>query len=106
MDYGYTVVDGLITDLGRFEGEPSWAPYFYENSADGEELSFFEEGCGEYVSLVLISSADAAEYPELAPHIGRYVCVTESDNGFVSTSVLSEHEADKLRAEYAAEEES
>jgi hypothetical protein len=105
MDYGYRIVDGRIADLGKFEGEPEWAPYFYENAADGEELSWFEGGMGEYVSLVLIGDADAAEYPELAPHIGCYVVVAESDNGFVSTSIVSEHEAENLRAEYAADQE-
>lgn len=56
----YETDRGIIQSPGKFEGEPIYAPYFYE--ADGEELSFMEDGCGEYVCLIEIDDDDRTEF--------------------------------------------
>lgn len=92
----YDVNDrGIITTSGKFEGEPLWAPYFYEFASDGEELSF--EGSGDYISLIEISEEDRREFPELPG--GKYIYLVESMGGFVYVSCISEKAAEELRSE-------
>lgn len=99
----YEVDRNWITSPGKFEGEPIYAPYFHEHADDGEELSFMEDGWGEYVSLVSISDEDRKEFPELGDAL--YCVIQENDEGFVCATLLnSETEADDWRAEYEREE--
>lgn len=97
----YHVKDGIIMSLGKYEGEPVFAPYFAFTASYGEELSHMEEGCGVYASLCEIEIDDRAEFPELGDD-DRYVLVTENEQGFVSVKVIaSDEEADQIRAEFA-----
>jgi hypothetical protein len=100
----YTVSKyGHIQSPGKFEGEMLYAPYFHEQ--DGEELSYMEDGCGEYVYLVDVTDEDRTEFPELGD--ARYVLVIESEHGFVSVArVADEESADRLRAAYDNSDES
>lgn len=96
--------DGIITSLGKFEGEPVYAPHFSEFADDGENLSYMEDGCGDYASLIEISDEDRTEFPELGT--AKYVLVTENDQGFVGTVLVAdEAEADVYRAEYATDDD-
>lgn len=93
---------GMITALGKFEAEMCYAPYIYEYASYGEELSFSEDGCGEYVSLVSVDASARLEFPELGS--AAYVLVTESDNGFVSCQLVADEDAaNKIRAAYEEE---
>lgn len=96
----YDVKDGLIRSPGKFEGEPIYAPYFYDGSGDGEELSRMEDGLGDYVALLVVDDTDRAIFPELDQSL-PIVIVTEDDQGFVRCSQLSEDSAQHLREEYA-----
>ena len=98
-------VDGVILDFGKFENEPLYAPYFYEHASDGEELSFMEDGCGAYVSLVKVDDDDRAMFPEF-PADALYVVVEELDTGFVQIDhITSEAHAAQVRAAYEADDE-
>jgi hypothetical protein len=102
----YTVVDGIIRDPGKFESEPLFAPYFYEAMFDGcgEELAFMEDGCGESAVLLRIDPEDRSEFPELGAAL--YVLISESDQGFVSVSLIeTEAEAEKAREAYEPEDD-
>ena len=41
----YDVVDGIIRNPGRFEGECEWVPYYWELAlnGDGEDVSEYNE---------------------------------------------------------------
>lgn len=95
----------LIQSPGKFESEFIYAPYFYDAASEGEELSFFEDGCGEYVSLIEVTDDDRAMFPEISADT-RYMCVTESETGFVNVSEFTEIEADSLRLSYDRADES
>lgn len=100
----YEVDNDWITSPGKFEGEPIYAPYFSEFASEGEEISFMEDGCGEYVSLITISDEDRKEFPGLGHAL--YCVIQENDQGFVCATLLfSERQADQWRADYEREEE-
>jgi len=102
---GLTVLkDGIIASLGKFEGEMVYAPYFYDQASFGEEISYFQDGAGEYVSLVAVDQ----EARELFPEIGAdtaYMGVCESEQGFVSCTELTSERAELWRAECAKDAE-
>lgn len=99
----YKVENGTICDLGKFENEPIFAPYFSEYASEGEELAYMEYGCGSYVSLIEVSDEDRTEFPELGN--AKYVLLTESDNGFVYCETIeTEAAANEIRAEYEPDE--
>lgn len=74
---------------GKFEGQPPWAPYFYEIMLDdgSDETLFCEEHDGDCecspVDLFTVTEADHALFPELP--IGSRIEVWESSQGRVYT---------------------
>jgi hypothetical protein len=99
----FDVVNGVIRSPGKFESEAVYAPYFYEISLDGtgEELSFMQDGCGEYVCLVEIDESDAEIFDNEAEANSKYALLIENDQGFVSCKLITtEAEADKIREAY------
>jgi len=72
----------VITAPGPFEGEPYWAPYFWEAVHDGDGQEF-DDGCGHWVTQFSINAADIAEFPELAAY--SQVCIWEDSDGFIHT---------------------
>jgi hypothetical protein len=73
----YKVENGRIVSPGKFEGEPIYAPYFYEDSLNGG---------WDYVSpghfKDEITKADRVAFPEI-PKRKRVVHLYETDDGFV-----------------------
>lgn len=95
---------GIIQSPGKFEAEPLYAPYFSENAEYGEELSFMENGWGEYVSLIEVGDDDRQLFPEVGTAL--YVLFTENDQGFVSVSLVkTEQKADDIRFAYEPDSE-
>ena len=80
---GYEVRDGRIVSPGKFEGEPVWAPYFYEALLDGGA----DEDDGE-VSTFEVTDDDRAEHPTLRGVIRVRMWVR--DDGFVCTDTDTE----------------
>jgi hypothetical protein len=73
----FEVASGIIRSPGKFEGEPVWAPYFWEMLLDGIAD---EEDDGEVVTFH-VTDADRAEFPELAEI--AVIRMWERQDGFV-----------------------
>jgi hypothetical protein len=93
----WRIVDGIIRDPGKFEGEPRWAPHFYERGGDGfADLDLVDD---EHAPLwgFLVTEEDVALFPELA---GVYaVSLEESDQGFVYSATLTQKRYEELELE-------
>ena len=87
---------GVITDLGKFQGEPLYAVYLWEAVLDSSSDFSVEDG-DTTLDIFEIKSEDIAEWPELIGVVG--VAIWEDENGFVHTKELSALELSKLEAE-------
>jgi hypothetical protein len=97
---GYGVNEfGVITDPGKFEGEPLWVVYFYEQMLEG---SGDDWGGGAGETVFTVSAEDRKEFPELED-IGT-VIIWESDQGFVNKATFAPDE-EIPEPEYEEEEE-
>ena len=84
---GYTVNEhGTITDLGKFEGEPMYAPYYWQQGLEG---SWDEDENGVY--FFVLGQTDYDMFPQLAGSYG--LAIEESDQGFVSVTVFETRES-------------
>lgn len=75
----YSVDNGRITSPARFEGEPIYAPHFWDAIVNGCSDETIYDGDKPY-DWFEVSAEDRAEFPELAD-IAWIVC-SEDDNGF------------------------
>lgn len=74
-----------IETPGKFEGEPIFAPYFWDIMLEGGA----DHDCGECVYFI-VSEVDVRLYPELS---GIYaVRLDESAQGFVFTTIIETEE--------------
>jgi hypothetical protein len=83
---GYTIENGIIKDLGKFEGEPRYAPYYWNQGLDG---AWDEDENGVY--FFVLGDTDYDMFPELKGEYG--IAVEESDQGFVFTTVFPTQES-------------
>lgn len=75
---GYDVRDGIIRSPGKFEGEPTYAPYFYDALLNG----FADTDEGD-VATFDVTDDDRALFPELKDV--QHVYLWESEQGFIYT---------------------
>lgn len=76
LEEDYPLGEGdLIEAPGKFEGEPLWAPYFWEQDADEDD--------GEGVYTYHVTEKDRAIFPELKAI--KTVFLEEDDQGFVTS---------------------
>jgi hypothetical protein len=70
---------------GKFEAEPIYIPYYYDQILDGGtgEDIYFGEGQPVY-TMIIVSDEDREIFPELADVFG--ICIWESEQGFVNSS--------------------
>lgn len=67
----YDVVNGVIRSPGKFEGEPEYAPYFYDLSLNGgpdEEVYWPSDDEGEMelaADIFKVNSDDIEKFPQL-----------------------------------------
>ncbi len=92
----YDVQNGIIRTPGKFEGEPTYAPYFWSDYLNGA----WEE-VGD-LAIAPLEPADFSEFPEI-PSRAEYVALEESSEGFVHVELLSEHEYQSLVDEEEAD---
>jgi hypothetical protein len=80
----------IICSPGKFEGEPIWAPYFYNVMLNGESEHI------NGVDYFKLEAEDKAIFPELANSFG--VALEESEQGFVHVEDMTEenYKHDKL----------
>jgi hypothetical protein len=72
----YTIENGVIRNPGKFEGEPIYAPYFWDALLNG-----FADSDDDGVAVFDIEASDIEQFPELA-NVER-IALYESDQGFV-----------------------
>lgn len=90
----YKVENGIIRDPGKFEGEPIYAPYFWDNVLEGAcDFSINDENTKIYIFEI---SSYESEFPELSDVVG--VSIWEDSDGFVHTKELSALELSKLES--------
>ena len=80
----YDVRDGRIVSPGKFEGEPIFAPHFWECGLDG----FADSDNGTvYTFRILRDAPEHQEFPELKTWLGRKrtIRMREDRQGFVHT---------------------
>lgn len=80
IEQEYKVEDGRITSPGKFEGEPIYAPYFWDLYLNG----FADDDDGELLTFAVDQEA-IDEFPELQ-NIAT-VQLWENSQGFVSTII-------------------
>lgn len=76
IERDYNVVDGVIRSPGKFEGEPVYAPYFWDAFLNGMQ----DEDDGEFL-LFNVTDEDRVEFPELQGV--SQVSLGEDSQGFV-----------------------
>jgi len=89
----YTVENGIIQNLGKFQGEAEYIPYFWSMNEFAINLSFVN---GAEVYCTQIQETDVAVSSKLASLVGQWVCMEESENGFVYGVVKTQAEYDLL----------
>ena len=79
-----TYCEDAVKGPGKFEGEPAYTFYFYENMMEGDGYENMVYG----VSYVAFDSTDAdtAIFPELKGH--KRAFLHEDDNGFVTCTLI------------------
>jgi hypothetical protein len=86
---------------GKFEGEPSYVPYYWDKTMDGSEDDTIYDG-DTPVSVFIVSTEDINIFPELK---GTYsVLLWEDDYGFVNRMECeSKEKLESLTAELEKE---
>jgi hypothetical protein len=73
----------LITEPGKFEGCPEWAPYYWDLSLEGGHDSGEEDTDGVFVVAFSVTAEDVGRFPELDGL--DEIRLWEDDQGFVHT---------------------
>ncbi len=84
IEADYAVVSGVIVSPGKFEGEPVYAPHFFDASLNGGPDDYADDG-GVDVMLFAIQPEDLAEFPELEG--SDNIRMWENDSGFIYTKL-------------------
>lgn len=83
--------DSIIRDPGKFEGEPMWAPHFWELILSGAVDDTTFDGPGDCdVSWLILEPTDLVDFPELAEVYG--ISMWESEQGFVFSDTYATKE--------------
>ena len=86
----YDIVDGIIRNPGRFEGECEWVPYFWELAldGDGEDVSEYDEEGGCIGCSATRFTVDYEESYVFGLECGATVEVSQDSQGFVIGTVM------------------
>lgn len=79
--YDFNELD-IISSPGKFEGEPIWAPYFWESFLMGDA-----DDDDDTVLTFNVTDTDRKEFPEL--NDVAQVLLQETESGFVYSSTVS-----------------
>lgn len=81
----YRVEDGHIWSRGKFEGEPEFAPYFWNRALAGFSSSASDED--RTYDYLAVTAEERTVWPELEGVTG--VVLFEDEQGFVHCSTVS-----------------
>ena len=74
--------DGIITDLGKFEGEPSWVAYFHGFLGEGEpEPTDWSEDHGVTAERFELTDEEREAFPDL--QFEDFVVIDVGPSGFI-----------------------
>ena len=73
----YETRNGIIVSPGKFEGEPIYAPYFWDMDLQGLADEYVLD-----VAIFYIQPEDRENFPEIDPFL-ELVEIWSDDNGFV-----------------------
>jgi hypothetical protein len=83
--YGYVVENNIIVSPGKFEGETSDVPIWWEQVLEGNYDE--EHQIGNLTWYIFIfTDEDKADFPAYAEDFG--IALTEDDLGFVHAAIL------------------
>lgn len=85
IEADYAVTSGVITSPGKFEGEPVYAPYFYDLLGKGEADNV-RDSEGVDVFTFFIQDPDTREFSELRD--ADSVDLWENGDGFVHVELF------------------
>ena len=86
----YDVVDGIIRNPGRFEGEREWVPYYWElaMNGEGEDVAEYTDD-GEIAGEIAFRfTVDSDEADAFGLECGATVEVFQDSQGFVIGTVM------------------
>lgn len=95
---------GIITSPGKFEGEPSYVPALWEAAIEGRSDRTVMDGETE-ISCFAIDDEIAEAIGEQGPMAGMFVCLWETDDGFVYSETWSEADIAKAEADQPDDDE-
>jgi diphthamide synthase subunit DPH2 len=90
----------IIKDPGKFEGEPTYAPHFYDIVMNGFEFDSVIDGDTQY-SACTVDADDVAKFPALESV--DLVVLWSDSQGFVYTREMSTADWDQLVADVIAD---
>lgn len=83
IEHNYAIEDGRIVSPGKFEGEPVFAPYFWDIYCSGSMSDYDDDG--ESIRIAVVDS-DRTEFSELINAVAVYLNI--DDNRAVYTAVI------------------
>lgn len=88
---GYTLDENnCVSDLGKFEGEPAYVPYLWDQSMNGCEDASLD--CdGDSYSVFFVDNAIRSEFPTLDAK-DFVVVLWETEQGFVLHETMNQKE--------------
>jgi hypothetical protein len=95
-DSEFTIVDGLIVNCGRFEGEPHWMVTLHEMCLGGMSDETLHDGTTAYDCFAL--DARMAALTGLEAQADAFIVVWTDDQGFVSHMILNREQMNNLDA--------
>lgn len=97
--------DDIVARPGKFEGEAAYVPYFWDLSMDGGfECIDGDEAGVPTIYYAQITDTDSWLFDELRPHIGRYIALEESEQGFVRGRIVDMKQIEQWESETANEQ--
>lgn len=87
IERDYHVEGGIIRSPGKFEGEPSWAPFFYDLWGGLGHIIIFDDQEGVEFDIFQWDRADDVflDWPELLS--AHSVILVENDDEFIFVGV-------------------
>ena len=79
----YRIINGRVTNPGKFQGEPRWVPYFYDLEDDLQ----VEDGACVVCRAFQLTPEERQRFPELKGVFA--VVLAETDDGFVTAHTFA-----------------
>jgi hypothetical protein len=78
--WGFTYHDGMVTNPGKFEGEPAYTPYYWFMSLNGVSDVYYLHNVDRY-DLMEVDAFEAEMFSAIDE--GDIIAISEDSQGFV-----------------------